>query len=379
MDDPRLTKDLISRGVDDIVYKPTNYAAFAAKVKGLVIHRLGRCLDNQAQQRVSVTPHLAPVPEAERSEEEEVPRSEEMQSSPDGFLVPISDIENKISLVSRILPVSKTYPSHYRHLIKQCAELDEALIEQEKQVFPENHARIMTRLLSVWDIPDEICKPLNYVLDSYASLSRLSDPTRTRVELVKLAVFIGQLATTAWHSWDLVELPPASLLKRLRIHDVRQILEQTRGDTQLIMDFNSKASSGKSQPALPQHSTATGRTIHYENVSTLPFDFIAQLIREMDIEVAGAIPDDSAPLSKLLVNCIGVSKTNPPPACALPSTASVFVITDSNNPPEFAVPRKTLKVPASYGKLRAAILGVATTKGTNGNEAACAAGYDIQV
>lgn len=39
VDDPRLTKDLLFRGVDDIVYKPTNYATFAAKMKSLVERR----------------------------------------------------------------------------------------------------------------------------------------------------------------------------------------------------------------------------------------------------------------------------------------------------------------------------------------------------
>ncbi|AMV31388.1 putative transcriptional regulatory protein TcrX [Pirellula sp. SH-Sr6A] len=39
VDEPRLTKDLILRGVDDIIYKPTNYFAFAAKMKGLVCRR----------------------------------------------------------------------------------------------------------------------------------------------------------------------------------------------------------------------------------------------------------------------------------------------------------------------------------------------------
>ena len=29
--DPRMTRELISRGVDDVIYKPTNYAGFAAK------------------------------------------------------------------------------------------------------------------------------------------------------------------------------------------------------------------------------------------------------------------------------------------------------------------------------------------------------------
>ncbi|GAA4453223.1 HDOD domain-containing protein [Novipirellula rosea] len=34
--DPQITKDLMNRGVDDIVFKPTDYAAFAAKMKVLV-------------------------------------------------------------------------------------------------------------------------------------------------------------------------------------------------------------------------------------------------------------------------------------------------------------------------------------------------------
>ncbi|MBC8872553.1 MAG: protein kinase [Planctomycetes bacterium] len=39
VDDPRLTKDLMSRGVDDIMYKPVQPAAFAAKAKSLVSRR----------------------------------------------------------------------------------------------------------------------------------------------------------------------------------------------------------------------------------------------------------------------------------------------------------------------------------------------------
>jgi len=39
VDDPRLTRDLMSRGVDDIIYKPVQPAAFAAKAKSLVLRR----------------------------------------------------------------------------------------------------------------------------------------------------------------------------------------------------------------------------------------------------------------------------------------------------------------------------------------------------
>ena len=39
LDDPRLVKDLMARGVDDFIQKPTNYGAFAAKIKMLVERR----------------------------------------------------------------------------------------------------------------------------------------------------------------------------------------------------------------------------------------------------------------------------------------------------------------------------------------------------
>jgi len=39
LDDPKMTKDLMLRGVDDVIYKPANYAAFAAKMRGAVLHR----------------------------------------------------------------------------------------------------------------------------------------------------------------------------------------------------------------------------------------------------------------------------------------------------------------------------------------------------
>lgn len=50
IDDPRLTKDLILMGVDDIVYKPTNYAAIAAKFRGLILRRKQSNVDDVGNQ-----------------------------------------------------------------------------------------------------------------------------------------------------------------------------------------------------------------------------------------------------------------------------------------------------------------------------------------
>jgi DNA-binding response OmpR family regulator len=40
IDDPRLKTDLLARGVDEIVYKPADYASVAARAKALVQSRL---------------------------------------------------------------------------------------------------------------------------------------------------------------------------------------------------------------------------------------------------------------------------------------------------------------------------------------------------
>lgn len=507
VDDPRLAKDLMMRGVDDIIYKPTNYAAFAAKVKGLVCHRQTRGSNIQPLQQESTSGFS--VTEKKNVSEPEQPLLDKTQATSDGLFVPIADIESKISLVSRVLPVSKTaldvftmtrsecdatklgaaiqrdaalaaevlaisnssfynpsgnpitqldravvrigqqrigelalsaatlsalterklpwmdmqtiwrqsiaagvavehlvdqgrhgktgdslvlvaimnslgrvvlgtlYPNHYCQLIKQCVERDEALIEQEKQVFPENHARTMTRLLSVWKLPDEICKPMNYLLDSYASLSRLPEPTRTKVELIKLAVFIGQLATKAWHSWDQVEIPPASLLRRLRIHDIKLILEQTQADAQAIMNFKIGSSPAEEEASASLPSESAG-TIFYENISTLPFDFIAQIMRDLEVEADSISVGDAVPRQKVVINSLGLSKDCQPSALTVPGGANMLVITDSDNPPDFDTTCEILRIPASYSKIRSTLLSVATNRSTI-EQPAVVASYDVRI
>lgn len=486
IDDPGLTKDLMKRGVDDIVYKPTNYAAFAAKVKGLVRHRQAQAANNHNHQHHPTD--ARPATKAPKCGEQQERRATITQKMPAVSLVPMSDIENKLSLVSRILPLSNTaldvyqmtrsecdatalgaaiqrdaalvaevlsiansnfynpsgtpiteldqavvkigqqrigelalaaansstlterkvwwmnvatmwrqsiaagvavehlveqgkhakianslvlnaimnslgrvllgtlYPNQYGHMFRQSTERHEPLIELEKSIFPENHARIMSRLFAMWNIPDQICRPMNYILDPYASLTRLAEPTRTQVELVKVAAFIGQVATGAWHSWDVVDVPPASVLDRLQIHNIGQILEQTRTDTQAIIDFKSDVllDSTERTPAKPTADRVS--TICYENLSVLPSDFIAQLIRGMGIEITGVTSSYTTPSPQVVVNCIGMSRNDPPPAIALPSGTRALVVTDREDPPDFGVSCEVLKVPVSWKKLRSVLL-----------------------
>ena len=92
--DPRITKDLLARGIDDIAYKPVNYDTFAAKVKALIDRR--------------ATPtalYGAPFQQLHKDHVIET-SSETPQGSWWDRPVSISDIETKLPYVSSMLPVS---------------------------------------------------------------------------------------------------------------------------------------------------------------------------------------------------------------------------------------------------------------------------------
>lgn len=489
VDDPGLTKDLMLRGVDDIIYKPANYAAFAAKMKALVTRQSG--FARPPSPSLSGGSAAAPV-ETEDMQEPDAPMAfAEHSTIPGESAVPLSDIEENLPLMLQIMPVSKAaldvfemtrtggdarklgeairrdaalaaemlsiansnfynstgkavtelekavvrigqrrtgelalaastlsgltsrqlswldnrttwrqsiaagvafellvaqgkheklesnlalvafvhslgrvvlgtfYPNHYRRLIKQCKESQESLVDQEPNVFPENHAKIMARLLANWKVSEEICELIPHILDSYGTLTELATPTQTKAELIKLAVFIGQLVTGSWHPWDRVEIPPASLLKRLQIHDVAKILEQTRENTQAIIDFQSADSSeDRKQGSLPKIEE-TGRQISYKNISNLSFDYVAQLIRDMGIKLVPLSAKSQPQGSTVLINGIGAGENDPRSECALADDVKSLLLTDRRDGTGTDSFGETLQLPANYGGLRAALLEIA--------------------
>jgi len=66
--------------------------------------------------------------------------------------------------------------------------------------------------------------------ESYESIALLEEPVRNRVELIKLAVFIGDIAVGRWMPWDQIEPPPGHMLKRHQISHLAQLIEKTRAD-----------------------------------------------------------------------------------------------------------------------------------------------------
>lgn len=92
--EPRLTRDLYARGVDDVVFKPVDYDVFAAKIKSLVMRR---------------APH--PVPAADfgqRSTVNDIVRGAAPNGAHRAFSpVTLPTVEKKLSHLAEILPMSK--------------------------------------------------------------------------------------------------------------------------------------------------------------------------------------------------------------------------------------------------------------------------------
>ncbi len=473
IDEPRLTKDLIVRGVDDVVYKPANYAAFAAKAKGLIV----RDRSTQETQRCvgSAVGKDSGIDSVEQDEMEADDHSpiglSQMQSklSDVSKVLPVSnaalDVSNMVSansfdaeqvaavvqrdpaLAAKVLQVANNpfynstgkritdikqavtrigqkrvgefalamsafasvtpevlpwmdvdlawrrsvaagiavellvaqgsharlsegllfsalmhssgravlgthFPKRYEAMVKTCTKDNEALLKHEKLAFPENHAEVMCGLLADSKIPTEVYQPLQYVLNDYPSLSSLPEPMRTKVELVKLSILLGQIAVGSWESWDLIEFPPRQVLVRLGIDDIGTIIEKTEAQLPGVANFGADS---RSNAAKDCHSQSASRQLSYCNLSEEPFDFLAEIVPSMGITINPVEFKIGKLRGNVLVNRIGAE--------AEQSTARIFAnancdhvvfVRDADKLNKVGRVGTNIAVPCSYASLRSA-------------------------
>lgn len=112
-------------------------------------------------------------------------------------------------------------------------------------MFTLGHCEVAADLLSTWNIPAEVHLPLKYVFEDFRVLSRLPEPTRTKVELVKLAILIGRTAIGSWETWEWLDLPPGELLEKLRLTSLAEIIAQTREDVDVLATFHAEGRRGR--------------------------------------------------------------------------------------------------------------------------------------
>jgi hypothetical protein len=123
------------------------------------------------------------------------------------------------------------FPSHYEAVLKECALRLSTLEEAERQIFPDNQASVLANLLEQWKLPVEIYRPLDYLAMDFSALASLPEHIRTRVEMIKIAILLGQIAHGSWMDWDSINLVDKSVLTKWGIEDTESLIERIRHQT----------------------------------------------------------------------------------------------------------------------------------------------------
>ncbi|MEX2188365.1 MAG: HDOD domain-containing protein [Pirellulales bacterium] len=504
VDDPKLTKDLLARGVDDVVYKPTNYATFAVKMNALVRRR------NKASEKaitVGTIASDAPRAGAQETEPREtdpleivppkiVPPETSASDNIQFPVVPISrvEFERRLASVQHICPLSSAasevfslttteeatpggvasvllrdaaltadvlrlanssyykrnsnptidveeamrrigyrrigeialalnalsafrccilpwldadiaqarslatstalercrevrvvrdlndgttlcaflhslgrlilgsaFQSEYQALIEVCSQRNAALCDLERHVFPESHSAALSHVLSKWNIPGGICGPLRYVADSYESIARLEEPMCSRVELIKIAVFIGDIAVGRWMSWDQVEPPPGHVLMRHHLPNLARLIEHTRVDVGQFANRQEAPTVKGDSDAFDQGNGGHGQRVLYYDLSGGRADWMPELLASLGIETIPYEPGMDEESGGVVVNCLNSRSLSVETSQASWSGPARLLLVEHNAPSRFDEYGLTVRFPASAAALRASCSQIATS------------------
>jgi HD-like signal output (HDOD) protein/CheY-like chemotaxis protein len=244
------------------------------------------------------------------------------------------------------------YTEEYKAMIAACGQTGTSLLDQEVRVFPARHTDVMARLLAMWKVSPAVYQPLKHVADSFYQLEQVNEPLRTKAELVKIAVLIGQIAVGAWEPWRLVEVPPVSVLARLDLTGMEEILEQTKADLQAAI---ASYRGGAAKPPADLRRTAPSTSIAYLRIGSTRIDFVKEIIRSMGIDLTECAPEDVEIHDRIIINCLGV------PAGRLseclpkrPADQLRLIVTDAHRAADYEPLGTPLAVPASCQVLRSA-------------------------
>jgi HD-like signal output (HDOD) protein/DNA-binding NarL/FixJ family response regulator len=241
------------------------------------------------------------------------------------------------------------FPKHYKEMLQQCDQTGDTLRQQERYMFPTSHTEILGHLLAKWRIPPDQFLPLRFSLDDFSALSSLSEPLRTRTELVKTAIVLGWLAVGRWERWDLVQFPAPSLLRRLGVRDACDIVRQTRSDVSKLAEF-CPSKRPENRVTAPRDPI---RKIAYCNFSGYSDDLLTELLPAMGFQPNACGPDDVRKLDDAwIANCICAVSIQ---FAAGHSGKHAIAVMDEENSQRSTQFGRTVVLPNSFGHLRDAL------------------------
>ena len=244
------------------------------------------------------------------------------------------------------------YPEQYKAMIAACGKSGTSLRDEEHRVFRRDHCAVMASVLASWKVPPLIYQPLKHFSDSYPELERLGEPLRTKATLVKIGALMGQLAAGKWESWRRVEIPSASVLARLNLHDIGKLLEKTKNELRRFAKPPDRKVPLRG-PIGPAAQSSDAAELAYCPLSQGRFDFLEEILRSMGTEVATISPESLSTVDCLVVNCLGIPAKR---LAALVSTAADgqrrLIITDEHRLAEYRGLGTAISLPTSYATLQ---------------------------
>ena len=237
------------------------------------------------------------------------------------------------------------FPKLYEAMIRNCGRSRSTLQEEERNMFPTNHAEVMAHLLSTWRISANVFLPLKFSLDDYAALAQLSEPTRTRAELVKVAILLGRLAVGRWEPWDVVQLPPPCVLSRLRLKSIQDVVRQTRDELDQLADIHTsgQAASKKSKPKVAV------RPVAYCNVAERDDDLFAELLPSLGFEPQIRPVDRLHEVTQpCIVNCLSTPAAR---FAARGADSNTVIVSNEDDREIYACLAPTIALPSSYARI----------------------------
>lgn len=249
------------------------------------------------------------------------------------------------------------FPDEYKAMIAACERSGTSLLDQEIRVFPTRYTDVMARMLAMWKVAPTVYQPLKHLADSYHQLERLNEPLRSKVELVKIAVLIGQLAVGKWDPWRLVEIPPVAVMARLDLSGIEELLAQTKSDLQAAISQRGAAAMRSSKPLMPNYRAKAAAEIAYLRIGSTRFDFVREIIRSAGIEPIECTPEDLELHDRAIIACLGLPANRLGellPECS--AAQRRLFIADAGHSADYASLGASIALPASFQVIRSGCL-----------------------
>ena len=251
------------------------------------------------------------------------------------------------------------YPVQYGAVSEYCKKAGCTLSEAERLLFPETNTETLARLLQTWNVPKEIREPLSVIGHSYDQLASLTEISRGRAELLKVAVLVGELAVGQWDSWDVLEFPSESILQRLNIRDIGSYIADVRADLQSIELFRSSPAFDGGQPATQLQPPPRGSVVCRDL-----WPEAGTMIRPVLQSLGIACSEESQDLP-LILNGIGADCETIKRQISIACKPPALTLVERRKAGSLGKDLTTISFPCSYAQLRTAIEKIAQVRCPN--------------